>query len=249
MNSDSSSSFITHDSSLLQVEDLHAGYGPVEVLKGINLAVAEGEIVAVLGANGAGKSTMLMTISGINRCRSGRIVFGGELIQNQPPHEIVRHGISQAPEGRRIFPRLTVRENLEMGAFQRADPEALKADLERVFTSFPILKERQSQLGGTLSGGEQQMLAISRALMARPKLLLLDEPSLGLAPMIVTRIFEIIREINQQGTTILLVEQNANMALHVAHRGYVLETGRIVLKDTARNLISNEQVKKSYLGG
>ena len=241
------SSLIPHP--LLQVEDLHAGYGPIEVLKGINLAVAEGEIVAVLGANGAGKSSMLMTISGINRCRSGRIVFGGEPIQNQPPHEIVRHGISQAPEGRRIFPRLTVRENLEMGAFQRADPETSMADLERVFTSFPILKERQSQLGGTLSGGEQQMLAISRALMARPKLLLLDEPSLGLAPMIVTRIFEIIREINQQGTTILLVEQNANMALHVAHRGYVLETGRIVLKDTARNLISNEQVKKSYLGG
>ena len=214
-----------------------------------NLAVDEGEIVAVLGANGAGKSTMLMTISGLNQCRSGRIVFGGEPIQNQPPHEIVRRGISQTPEGRRIFPRLTVQENLEMGAFQRGDTGALTADLERVFTSFPILKERQSQLGGTLSGGEQQMLAISRALMARPKLLLLDEPSLGLAPMIVTRIFEIIREINQQGTTILLVEQNANMALHVAHRGYVLETGRIVLQDTARNLISNEQVKKSYLGG
>jgi branched-chain amino acid transport system ATP-binding protein len=235
--------------TLLQLEDVHAGYGPIEVLKGINLAVDEGEIVAVLGANGAGKSTMLMTISGINRCRSGRIVFGGEPIQNQPPHEIVRLGISQAPEGRRIFPRLTVQENLEMGAFQRDDGEASKTDLERVFTSFPILKERQTQLGGTLSGGEQQMLAISRALMARPKLLLLDEPSLGLAPMIVIRIFEIIREINQQGTTILLVEQNANMALHVAHRGYVLETGRIVLKDTARNLISNEQVKKSYLGG
>ncbi len=235
--------------TLLQLEDVHAGYGPIEALKGINLAVAEGEIVAVLGANGAGKSTMLMTISGINQCRRGRIVFDGEPIQNEPPHEIVRHGISQAPEGRRIFPRLTVQENLEMGAFQRDDGEALKTDLERVLTSFPILKERQLQLGGTLSGGEQQMLAISRALMAHPKLLLLDEPSLGLAPMIVTRIFEIIREINQRGTTILLVEQNANMALHVAHRGYVLETGRIVLEDTARNLISNEQVKKSYLGG
>lgn len=235
--------------TLLQLEDVHAGYGPIEVLKGINLAVDEGEIVAVLGANGAGKSTMLMTISGINQCRNGRILFGGEPIQNQPPHEIVRRGISQAPEGRRIFPRLTVQENLEMGAFQRGDAEALKTDLDRVFTSFPILKERQLQPGGTLSGGEQQMLAISRALMARPKLLLLDEPSLGLAPMIVTRIFDIIREINQQGTTILLVEQNANMALHVAHRGYVLETGQIVLEDTARNLISNEQVKKSYLGG
>jgi len=235
--------------TLLQLEDVHAGYGPIEVLKGINLAVDEGEIVAVLGANGAGKSTMLMTISGINQCRNGRILFGGDPVQNQPPHEIVRRGISQAPEGRRIFPRLTVQENLEMGAFQRGDAEALKTDLDRVFTSFPILKERQSQPGGTLSGGEQQMLAISRALMARPKLLLLDEPSLGLAPMIVTRIFDIIREINQQGTTILLVEQNANMALHVAHRGYVLETGQIVLEDTAHNLISNEQVKKSYLGG
>lgn len=235
--------------TLLQLDNVHAGYGPIEVLKGINLAVAEGEIVAVLGANGAGKSTALMTISGINRCRAGRIVFQGEPIQNQPPHEIVERGISQAPEGRRIFPRLTVRENLEMGAFPRDDGDALRDDLEEVFTAFPILEKRQSQLGGTLSGGEQQMLAISRALMARPKLLLLDEPSLGLAPMIVTKIFDIIREINQRGTTILLVEQNANMALHVAHRGYVLETGRIVLEDTAHNLISNEQVKRSYLGG
>jgi branched-chain amino acid transport system ATP-binding protein len=235
--------------TLLQLENVHAGYGPIEVLKGLNLAVGEGEIVAVLGANGAGKSTTLMTISGINQCRQGRILFNGAPIQNQPPHEIVRYGISQAPEGRRIFPRLTVRENLEMGAFQRVDDEALRADLERVFATFPILKERQTQLGGTLSGGEQQMLAISRALMARPKLLLLDEPSLGLAPMIVTRIFNIIREINRQGTTILLVEQNANMALHVAQRGYVLETGKIVLEDTAEHLIKNEQVKKSYLGG
>ena len=235
--------------TLLQLENVHSGYGLIEVLKGINLSVGEGEIVAVLGANGAGKSTMLMTISGINQCRQGHILFGGEPIQNQPPHEIVRQGISQAPEGRRIFPRLTVRENLEMGAFQRADDGALRADVEQVFATFPILKERQTQLGGTLSGGEQQMLAISRALMARPKLLLLDEPSLGLAPMVVTKIFDIIREINRQGTTILLVEQNANMALHVAQRGYVLETGRIVLEDTAENLIKNEQVKKSYLGG
>ena len=235
--------------TLLQLENVHAGYGPIEVLKGLNLTVGEGEIVAVLGANGAGKSTTLMTISGINQCRQGRILFNGEPIQNQPPHEIVRHGISQAPEGRRIFSRLTVRENLEMGAFQRVNDETLRADVEQVFATFPILKERQTQLGGTLSGGEQQMLAISRALMARPKLLLLDEPSLGLAPMIVTRIFDIIREINRQGTTILLVEQNANMALHVASRGYVLETGRIVLEDTAENLIKNEQVKKSYLGG
>jgi len=235
--------------TLLQLENIHAGYGPIDVLKGVSITVNEGEIVTVLGANGAGKSTMLMTISGINRCRKGRISFADQAIQNQPAHEIVKHGISQAPEGRRIFPRLTVRENLEMGAFQREDRTSLKDDLERAFTAFPILKERQSQLGGTLSGGEQQMLAISRALMARPRLLLLDEPSLGLAPMIVTKIFDIIREINQQGTTILLVEQNANMALHVAHRGYVLETGRIVLEDTAANLISNEQVKKSYLGG
>lgn len=235
--------------TLLQLQGVHSGYGLIEVLKGINLSVGEGEIVAVLGANGAGKSTTLMTISGINPCRQGRILFNGSPIQNQPPHEIVHHGISQAPEGRRIFPRLTVRENLEMGAFQRADFQSMHTDLEQVLATFPILKERQSQLGGTLSGGEQQMLAISRALMARPKLLLLDEPSLGLAPMIVTKIFDIIREINRQGTTILLVEQNANMALHVAQRGYVLETGRIVLEDTSENLIKNEQVKKSYLGG
>ena len=234
--------------ALLQLEDVHTGYGPVDVLKGINITVNSGEIVAVLGANGAGKSTTLMTICGINQCRGGQILFDGQPIHNQPPHEIVRRGISQVPEGRRIFPRLTVRENLEMGAFQRNGSETLTADLERVFLSFPILKERQLQLGGTLSGGEQQMLAISRALMARPKLLLLDEPSLGLAPMIVTKIFDIIREINQQGTTILLVEQNANMALHVAHRGYVLETGRIVLEDNAKNLMNNDQVMKSYLG-
>jgi branched-chain amino acid transport system ATP-binding protein len=233
----------------LEVSSLHAGYGPTEVLKGVNITVNEGEIVTVLGANGAGKSTTLMTICGVNHCRRGRIMFDGAQIQNTPPHEIVRRGISQVPEGRHIFHRLTVRENLEMGAFQRHDGHGINADVERVFSSFPILKERQNQLGGTLSGGEQQMLAISRALMARPRLLLLDEPSLGLAPMIVTKIFEIIREINQQGTTILLVEQNANMALHVAHRGYVLETGRIVLHDTAQNLMNNEQVKKSYLGG
>ena len=239
----------TMSNALLQLDNVHSAYGSVEVLKGVSLVVHEGEIVAVLGANGAGKSTTLMTISGINRCRQGRILFQGEPIQNRAPHEIVALGISQVPEGRRIFPRLTVRENLEMGAFQRNAVATIEDDLERVFASFPILKERQTQLGGTLSGGEQQMLAISRALMARPKLLLLDEPSLGLAPMIVTKIFDIIREINRQGTTILLVEQNANMALHVAQRGYVLETGRIVLEDTAKNLMNNEQVKKSYLGG
>ena len=233
--------------TLLQLDNVHAGYGVTDVLKGISLTVEEGEIVTVLGANGAGKTTMLMTICGVNHCRQGRIVLAGKKIQNQPPHEIVRLGMSQVPEGRRIFPRLTVLENLEMGAFQRRD--TLTGDIDKMFALFPILKERQQQLGGTLSGGEQQMLAISRALMARPRLLLLDEPSLGLAPMIVTKIFEIIREINRQGVTVLLVEQNANMALHIAHRGYVLETGKIVLQDTAQNLMHNPEVQKSYLGG
>src|ERR1017187_10253971 len=209
--------------TLLQLEDVHSGYGLIEVLKGINLTVGEGEIVAVLGANGAGKSTTLMTISGINQCRQGRILFNGVPIQNQPPHEIVRHGISQSPEGRRIFPRLTVRENLEMGAFQRADDQSMRGDLDQVFATFPILKERQTQLGGTLSGGEQQMLAISRALMARPQLLLLDEPSLGLAPQVIELIFETIGKINKEGTTILLVEQNAQLALEASHYAYVLE--------------------------
>ena len=231
---------------MLKLENVHAGYGPIDVLRDVSLEVNEGEIVTVLGANGAGKSTTLMTICGMNRCRRGRVLFNSQPIQNLPPHEIVMRGLSQVPEGRHIFPRLTVRENLEMGAFHR---QSNGNDLDKVFASFPILKERQSQLGGTLSGGEQQMLAISRALMARPKLLLLDEPSLGLAPLIVAKIFEIIREINAAGTTILLVEQNANMALHVASRGYVLETGRIVLADSAKNLMNNEQVKKSYLGG
>lgn len=247
--SEQPSSFIIPNSSLLEVSSLHAGYGPIDVLKGVSLDVHSGEIVTVLGANGAGKSTLLMTICGVNRCRSGRIAFDGTVIHNTPPHEIVRRGLIQVPEGRRIFPRLTVLENLEMGAFHRRDGTTFRQDLEKTFALFPVLKERQNQLGGTLSGGEQQMLAISRALMARPRLLLLDEPSLGLAPMIVTKIFDIIREINQQGTTILLVEQNANMALHVAHRGYVLETGHIVLQETAKNLMNNEQVKKSYLGG
>jgi len=233
---------------MLQIKNLLTGYGAIEVLHGVSLEVNEGEIVTVLGANGAGKSTLLMTVSGINTARQGTITFDKQNIANLPPHEIVSRGVVQVPEGRRIFPRLTVLENLEMGAFQRKDGDIGK-DIERAFTFFPILRERQKQLGGTLSGGEQQMLAISRALMARPKLLLLDEPSLGLAPLIVKQIFNIIREINQHGVTILLVEQNANMALHVAQRGYVLETGRIVLQDTAPNLMSNEQVKKSYLGG
>ena len=232
---------------MLIVENLHAGYGPIDVLKGITLHVGAGEIVTVLGANGAGKSTALMTICGANPARQGVITFAGQPITNQPVHAIVRLGISQVPEGRRIFPRLTVRENLELGAFQRCDDIA--GDLERVFDLFPTLRERTGQLGGTLSGGEQQMLAIARALMARPKLLLLDEPSLGLAPLMVAKIFEIIRAINRQGTTILLVEQNANMALHIAQRGYVLETGRIVLADSAEKLMHNEVVRKSYLGG
>lgn len=230
---------------MLRLENVHAGYGPVDVLKGVSLKVDAGEIVTVLGANGAGKSTTLMTICGVNHCRQGTITFAGKSIANLPAHEIVALGMSQVPEGRRIFPRLTVRENLEMGAFLKKDG----AELDRAYTLFPTLKERQNQTGGTLSGGEQQMLAIARALMARPKLLLLDEPSLGLAPLVVAKIFDIIREINAAGTTILLVEQNANMALHIAHRGYVLETGRIVLEDSAPNLMNNEQVKKSYLGG
>ena len=232
---------------MLAIENLHAGYGAIDVLKGINLRVNEGEIVTVLGANGAGKSTTLMTICGANPARQGIITFAGKLITNLPVHEIVRLGISQVPEGRRIFPRLTVRENLELGAFQRHDDIA--GDLERAFDLFPILRERAGQLGGTLSGGEQQMLAIARALLARPKLLLLDEPSLGLAPLMVAKIFEIIRAINRHGTTILLVEQNANLALQIAQRGYVIETGRIVLEDLAANLRHNAQVQKSYLGG
>lgn len=230
---------------LLEVTGLHAGYGLTEVLHGINLRVNHGEIVTVLGANGAGKSTLLMTICGIVPVRRGEVCFQGQPIHNLPAHEIVRRGLAQVPEGRRIFPRLTVRENLELGCFGRGDPR----QLERMFELFPILGERQKQLGGTLSGGEQQMLAIARALMAQPQLLLLDEPSLGLAPRIVIKIFDIITEINRQGTAILLVEQNANMALHVAHRGYVLETGRVVLEDSASALIHNEQVKRSYLGG
>lgn len=235
-------------SSFLDVVDLHTAHGPVEVLKGISLAIGEGEIVALLGANGAGKSTTLMTISGIHRARSGSISFRGETITNLSAHEIVRLGICQVPEGRRIFPRLTVRENLEMGAFARANPTEAAHDLARVCDLFPILKERQKQLGGTLSGGEQQMLAIARALMARPGLLLLDEPSLGLAPLVVRKIFEIIRDINRQGTTIFLVEQNARMALRIAHRGYVLQTGKIVFADTGENLLKSPEVRKAYLG-
>jgi len=234
---------------LLKLEDVRAGYGPIEVLKGITIEVAAGEIVTVIGANGAGKTTTLMGISGCLRVRSGRIVFGGREIQNRPAHEIMRSGVCQAPEGRKIFPRLTVLENLEMGAFTRTDKDGIREDLERNYELFPILRERQSQLGGTLSGGEQQMLAVARALMGRPKLLLLDEPSLGLAPLIVLKIFEVVRDLNaRRGISILLVEQNARMALKLAHRGYVMETGAILLAGDAKTLLEDPKVKDAYLG-
>jgi len=233
---------------LLQVKDLHAGYGPIEVLKGITLTVNEGEIVTVIGANGAGKSTTLMTVSGCVKVRGGSIVFQGEELSAVPAHEIVRRGLAQAPEGRKIFPRLTVLENLEMGAFTRNDRPGIRADIDKSFQLFPILKDRQRQLGGTLSGGEQQMLAIARALMARPKLLLLDEPSLGLAPMIVLKIFEVIRDLNRNGMSVLLVEQNARQALKLAHRGYVMETGSITATDRAEVLLNDPRIQAAYLG-
>jgi branched-chain amino acid transport system ATP-binding protein len=233
--------------AILELEDIHVRYGNVEAVKGISLAVDEGEIVTLIGGNGAGKSTTLKSISGVRRPSQGEIRFEGRRIDTLPSHEIVSSGICQAPEGRRIFPRMTVRENLEMGAYARRGAK-LADDFERVFSLFPVLKERLSQAGGTLSGGEQQMLAIGRALMSRPKLLLLDEPSMGLAPMLVERIFSIIREINGQGTPILLVEQNAQTALQTAHRGYVIESGQIVLHDEASKLLGNDQVRKAYLG-
>ncbi|MEN3311147.1 MAG: branched-chain amino acid transport system ATP-binding protein [Actinomycetota bacterium] len=236
------------DGALLRVEDVHTYYGSIEALKGISLEVHEGEIVTLIGANGAGKSTTLRSINGLNHPRRGSIHFRGRDITRDPPHDIVRRGISQSPEGRKLFPRMSVLENLEMGAFQRSDRSELRGDLERVYSLFPRLSERKEQRAGTLSGGEQQMVAIGRALMARPGLLLLDEPSMGLAPIFVERVFETIVEINQQGTTILLVEQNAMMALDVASRGYVLETGTIALADDAKALRRNEQVRKSYLG-
>ncbi len=234
--------------TVLHVDDVHTFYGSIEALKGISLDVREGEIVTLIGANGAGKTTTLRSINGLNHPRSGKIVFEGVDITQMPPHEIVKRGISQSPEGRKLFPRMSVTENLEMGAFQRSDRENIKEDMDRVFTLFPRLAERKSQKAGTMSGGEQQMLAIGRALMARPKLLLLDEPSMGLAPIFVEKIFEIVKEINAQGTPILLVEQNALMALDTADRGYVLETGTIALADDAKALRKNEQVRKTYLG-
>jgi branched-chain amino acid transport system ATP-binding protein len=236
------------DGALLRVEDVHTYYGSIEALKGISLEVHEGEIVTLIGANGAGKSTTLRSINGLNHPRRGSIHFRGRDITRDPPHDIVRRGISQSPEGRKLFPRMSVLENLEMGAFQRSDRSELRGDLERVYSLFPRLAERKQQRAGTLSGGEQQMVAIGRALMARPGLLLLDEPSMGLAPIFVERVFETIVEINKQGTTILLVEQNAMMALDVANRGYVLETGKVALADDAKALRRNEQVRKTYLG-
>jgi branched-chain amino acid transport system ATP-binding protein len=232
----------------LELENVHTFYGNIHALQGISIDVKDGEIVTLIGANGAGKSTTLRTVSGILQPREGEVRLDGERISALPPHEIVQRGICQVPEGRRIFSRMTVRENLEMGAFSRKDKAEIKPDMERVFTLFPRLLERASQPGGTLSGGEQQMLAIGRALMARPKILLLDEPSMGLAPILVETIFRTIQEINQQGVTVLLVEQNAVMALQIANRGYVLETGTIVLADTAESLRQNETVQKAYLG-
>ena len=233
---------------ILEVADIHTYYGSIHALKGVSLDVRPGEIVTLIGANGAGKSTTLRSINGLNHPREGRITFQGRDITNEPAHDVVKMGIAQSPEGRRLFPRMTVLENLEMGAFQRKDRSTLREDLERVYQLFPRLQERRQQKAGTLSGGEQQMVAIGRALMARPKLLLLDEPSMGLAPIFVEKIFEIILEINAQGTPILLVEQNALMALDVASRGYVLETGSIALADDAKKLRENEQVRKTYLG-
>ena len=237
------------DGVILEVQDVHTFYGAIEALKGISINVREGEIVTLIGANGAGKSTTLRSINGLNRPRRGTITFQGKDITSRPAHEIVKMGIAQSPEGRRLFPRMSVFENLQMGAFQRPRADrAIAEDLERVYTLFPRLAERKTQAAGTLSGGEQQMVAIGRALMARPKLLMLDEPSMGLAPIFVERIFDIVREINAQGTPILLVEQNALMALDVANRGYVLETGHVALADDAKVLRENEQVRKTYLG-
>ena len=235
--------------ALLTIENLHTYYGYVHALKGIDLEVNEGEIVCLIGANGAGKSTTLRTISGLVRPREGRILLGGESIETVPAHQIVELGISQAPEGRQVFGTLTVTENLNMGAYTLgADKEAIEENRQRVFSLFPRLEERKTQLGGTLSGGEQQMLTIGRALMARPKLLMLDEPSLGLAPILVKTIFDTIRAIQERGVTILLVEQNARAALKVADRGYVLETGKVVLSGSAQQLLQDERVRKAYLG-
>ena len=233
---------------MLELKDVHTYYGNIHALKGISLSVDKGEIVTLIGSNGAGKSTTLRTIQGINRPRSGTILLDGEELEKLPPHEVALRGVAQSPEGRLIFPRMTVLENLEMGAYARKDKSSMPQDLERVFSLFPRLKERIGQKGGTLSGGEQQMLAMGRALMAHPRILLLDEPSMGLSPILVELIFEIIQTINKEGMTILLVEQNALMALSIANRGYVIQTGEIVISDSAEKLKANEMVRKSYLG-
>ena len=235
--------------TLLELSGVSASYGAIQALHDVSLTIGRGEIITLIGANGAGKTTTLMTVSGAVRAASGRIVFDGQEIQDKAPNKIVSMGLVQVPEGRLIFPELSVMENLDMRAFLRRDKDGVKQDLQYVFELFPILAERRKQEGGTLSGGEQQMLAISRALMARPRLLLLDEPSLGLAPLIIKRIFEIITRINQEsGTTIFLVEQNAHQALKIANRGYVMENGRITMSDSAQSLLANEDVKKAYLG-
>jgi branched-chain amino acid transport system ATP-binding protein len=234
--------------ALLELKDVHSYYGNIHALKGVSLTVEQGEIVTLIGSNGAGKSTTLRTISGLLSPRQGQILFDGKRIDTVPPHEIVRMGVSQSPEGRRIFPRLTVLENLEMGAYTKTNRGTFAEDIDRVFGLFPRLKERIQQKGGTLSGGEQQMLAIGRALMSHPRVLLLDEPSMGLAPILVDQIFQIVQDINGQGMTILLVEQNALQALGIAHRGYVLQTGEVVLADDAKALQQNPTVQKAYLG-
>ena len=234
--------------AMLQVKEIHSYYGNIHALKGVSLTVEKGEIVALIGANGAGKTTTLKTISGQIHPHQGEILLEGEHIEGLPPHQVVMRGIVQSPEGRKIFGALTVFENLEMGAYVRTDKETLKRDLDYVFTLFPRLAERRTQLGGTLSGGEQQMLAMGRALMAHPRVLMLDEPSMGLAPVLVEMIFETVQKLNREGTTILLIEQNAAKALQVAHRGYVIETGQIVLQDQAASLRQNERVRKAYLG-
>ena len=234
---------------MLKVENINVYYGAIHALKGISVEVKQGEIVTLIGANGAGKSTILRTISGLLRAKTGDIVFEGNAIGGMPAEEIVRKGISQVPEGRRIFANMTVAENLELGAYIRSDKTGIRKDIDKVFERFPRLGERRAQIAGTLSGGEQQMLAIGRGLMSQPKLMLLDEPSMGLAPLLVKEIFSIIQEINASGTTILLVEQNAHMALSIAHKAYVLETGRITLSGTAKELSESEAVRKAYLGG
>ena len=234
---------------MLALEDVRVAYGNVEVLRGVSLRVAAGELVCLIGANGAGKTTTAKTISGLLRPRGGRVTFLGARIDGRPAHEILRSGIAHCPEGRRIFPDMTVRENLEMGAFVRGRAADIADDLDRVLERFPVLRERARQLGGTLSGGEQQMLAIARALMSNPKLLVLDEPSLGLSPTMVEATFQLIAEIRRQGVTVLMVEQNAYLALRMADRGYVMETGRMVLEGAARTLLENEHVRRAYLGG